>query len=146
MEDDAAIMEASLAHLADTGVELRHGLYARFFAAHPHRVKEFLSPEATSRRMADETLQMLYGLAAQEDWVETLIAELVATHRSYGDLALSEYDSFIDLLVEELAATLGSGWTPACALAWGRQADRLKAMIAKAQADWDLILPTWRPD
>jgi hemoglobin-like flavoprotein len=94
--------------------------------------------------MTDETLQMLYGLASNEDWVETLIAELVATHRSYGDLQLAEYESFIDLLVAELGEALGTDWTPECAAAWRRQADQLKAMIAKAQADWDRILPTKR--
>jgi hemoglobin-like flavoprotein len=142
MTADALVMEASLERLADTGVELRHGLYRRFFAANPDRVAAFLCPDATSRRMTDETLQMLYGLASGEDWVETLIAELVATHRSYGDLKLSEYDSFIDLLVVELGETLGPDWTPQWAAAWRRQADQLKAMIVKAQADWDRILPT----
>ena len=137
----AEVMEASLTRLADTGVELRHGLYQRFFAAYPERVAAFLCPDATSRRMTDETLQILYGLACEEDWVWTLVAELVATHRSYGDLPLAEYDGFVDLLVEELGQTLGAQWTPNCAAVWQRQAARLKAMIAKARADWDRVLP-----
>lgn len=141
MQDDAQVMEASLVHLAETGVEIRHRLYQRFFASCPQRVPAFFCPDATSRRMTDETLQILFGLACEEDWVWTLVAELVATHRSYGDLPLSEYDTFVDLLVDELGQTLETDWTPACAAAWQRQAARLKDMIARASGEWDRILP-----
>jgi hypothetical protein len=66
MASDAQLIEASLLAFAESGIEIRHGLYARFFAAFPDRVPAFLSPEATSVRMTDETLQMLHGLASDE--------------------------------------------------------------------------------
>ncbi len=138
---DAELIEASLLELAENGIEIRHRLFDRFFEAYPARRKDFLAREATSVRMTDETLQILYGLAGDETWVWPLVAELVATHRSYGHLPIAEYDGFIDLLVAELAEVLGDSWTALTAAAWQRQSNRLKAMIAEASADWDRILP-----
>lgn len=139
--NDAALIEASLLALAEAGIELRHGLYRRFFAAFPERQAAFLSTEATSVRMTDETLQIMHGLAAGEGWAETLITELIGTHRMYGELPLLEYDAFIDMTVEELATALGPQWTADMALAWGRQAERFKQRVAQATSDWDRLLP-----
>jgi hypothetical protein len=36
---------------------------------------------------------------------------------------------------------LGGAWDRATNAAWRRQAERLKAVIALAQTDWDRILP-----
>jgi hemoglobin-like flavoprotein len=141
MASDAELIEASLLALAETGIEIRHRLFDRFFDAFPHRRKDFLAREATTIRMTDETLQILYGLAGEESWVWPLVAELVATHRSYGHLPVAEYDGFVDLLVAELGEVLGDEWTAPVAAAWERQAGRLKAMIAEASADWERILP-----
>lgn len=81
---DAAAMEASLAAVADACVDIRHALFDRFFAAFPDRRASFMIVEASSRRMTDETLQMMLGLAKGEGWVWPLVAELVFTHRAYG--------------------------------------------------------------
>ncbi len=137
----AALMEQSLLKLAASGVELRHGLYERFFAEFPARRAAFLCPESTSLRMTDETLQILYGLASDEQWVWPLVAELIYTHRTYGALPLREYDAFVDLTVAELAAVLVESWSAAEAEAWQAQAERLKTMIGTAQAEWDQTLP-----
>ena len=141
MASDAELIEASLLQLAELGIELRRGLFERFFAAFPERQSAFLCPEATSVRMTDETLQIMYGLALDEPWAWPLIAELVGTHRMYGTLPLAEYDAFIDLTLEEFAAALGPDWTEPCAEAWGRQAVRFKALIAEATDEWNRILP-----
>jgi len=138
---DAALIEATLVRLAERGIELRHGLYERFFAAYPARRADFLCPETTSVRMTDETLQMMYGLAAEESWVWPLVAELSYTHRTYGQLPFEEYEAFVDLTVATMADALGDDWGAAEAAAWGRQAERLKSMIAKAQNDWERVLP-----
>jgi hemoglobin-like flavoprotein len=134
-------MEQTLALLAERNIELRHGLYERFFAAFPARREAFLCPEATSVRMTDETLQMMSGLAAGETWVWPLVAELIYTHRAYGALPLREYDAFVDMVVEELEAALGADFTREQETAWNEQAEALKAMIGKAQAEWDQVLP-----
>ncbi len=134
-------MEATLVFLAERNIELRHGLYERFFAAFPARRAAFLCPEATSVRMTDETLQMLHGLASDETWVWPLVAELVVTHRAYGALPLREYDAFVDMVVEELEEALGADWTRDQADAWQEQAAALKTMIGKAQAEWDQVSP-----
>lgn len=141
MAEDAALIEASLLALAERGIEIRHRLFDRFFDAFPDRRKDFLAREATTIRMTDETLQILYGLAGEEPWVWPLVAELVATHRSYGRLPLAEYDGFVDLLVAELGDVLEEQWTLPVAAAWHRQAERLKTMIAEATAEWERVLP-----
>lgn len=141
MSAAAATMEHTLALLAERKIELRHGLYERFFAAFPARRSAFLCPEATSVRMTDETLQMLHGLAAGETWVWPLVAELIYTHRAYGALPLREYDAFVDMVVEELEAALGSDFTRDQETAWSEQAEALKTMIGKAQPEWDQVLP-----
>jgi hemoglobin-like flavoprotein len=142
MTSNAELIEQSLLHIAESGTELRHGLYQRFFAAFPDRRNAFLCPEATSIRMTDETLQMLYGIAAGEDWVWLLISELVATHRSYGQLPLEEYHAWVDMLPAEVAQILAERWSAPMARAWHSSAEELKAMITRAISDWDRILPS----
>ena len=142
---DALAMEASLAAVADAGIDIRHALFDRFFAAYPERRASFMVVDASSRRMTDETFEMMLGLAKGEGWVWPLVAELVFTHRSYGALPIAEYDAFIDMTVEELGAAAGSGWNDGAAAAWQRHADALKAMIRKARAEWKSAMPAGAP-
>ena len=142
---DAAAMEASLIAVADSGIDIRIALFDRFFAAFPERRADFISVDAASRRMTDETLQMMFGLASGEAWVWPLVAELVFTHRSYGALPIAEYDAFIDMTVTELGAAAGGAWSADCAAAWTRSADALKAMIRKARAKWKSAMPAGAP-
>ena len=138
---DAALMETSLAAVADAGIDIRHTLFDRFFAAYPERRTSFMVVDASSRRMTDETLQMMFGLAKGERWVWPLVTELVHTHRAYGPLPIGEYDAFIDMTVAELGVAAGAAWSADCAAAWQARADELKAMIRRARAEWQDILP-----
>ena len=140
---DVAAMEASLLAAADADIRLP--LFERFFAAFPDRRASFISVDAASRRMTDETLAMMLGLARGEGWVWPLVAELVFTHRSYGTLPIAEYDAFIDMTVGELGAAAGAEWTAGTAAAWQRHADALKAMIRKARAEWKSAMPAGAP-
>jgi hemoglobin-like flavoprotein len=142
---DAALMEASLTAVADAGIDIRHTLFERFFTAYPERRASFISVDAASRRMTDETLQMMFGLAGAEEWVWPLVAELVFTHRSYGALPIAEYDAFIDMTVAELGLAAGPAWSVPVAAAWQRQADALKAMIRKARDEWASVMPAGAP-
>jgi hypothetical protein len=142
---DAALMEASLIAAADAGIDIRHTLFERFFAAYPERRVSFISVDAASRRMTDETLQMMFGLAKGDSWVWPLVAELVFTHRSYGALPIAEYDAFIDMTVEELGLAAGPAWSVPVAAAWQQNADALKAMIRKARAEWASAMPAGAP-
>lgn len=143
--NDATLMEASLLAAADADVDIRIPLFERFFAAFPERRPSFISVDAASRRMTDETLQMMFGLAQGEAWVWPLVAELVFTHRSYGALPIAEYDAFIDMTVAELGVAAGAAWNDAAAAAWQRQAEALKAMIRKARAEWAVAMPAGAP-
>jgi hypothetical protein len=142
---DAALMEASLIAVADAGIDIRIPLFERFFAAYPERRASFISVDAASRRMTDETLQMMFGLAKGETWVWPLVAELVFTHRSYGALPIAEYDAFIDMTAAELGAAAGDAWSAPTAAAWQRHADALKAMIRKARAELASAMPAGAP-
>ncbi|KGB52512.1 hypothetical protein FG91_03256 [Sphingopyxis sp. LC81] len=144
-EADAARMEASLTAVADAGIDIRHALFERFFAAFPERRASFMVVDASSRRMTDETLQMMFGLAKGEGWVWPLVAELVFTHRAYGPLPIAEYDAFIDMTVAELGAAAGTTWNGEAAAAWQRHAGALKAMIRRARAEWESAMPVGTP-
>lgn len=129
-------MEASLVAAAEAGVPLHEPLFERFFAAFPERKASFLVPDAAAPRMADETLQIMLGLAGGEGWVWPFVSEMVSMHRAYGDLPASEFDAFVDMAVGTLAAAAGSGWSAECDAAWWRQADSLKRLIADARQGW----------
>ncbi|MBL0769739.1 hypothetical protein JI743_13050 [Sphingopyxis sp. DHUNG17] len=144
-ESDSALMEASLAAVGAAGIDIRHSLFASFFAAFPERRATFISVDAASRRMTDETLQMMLGLAQGEAWVWPLVAELVFTHRSYGSLPIAEYDAFIDMTIAELGAVAGAEWTADSAAAWQRHGDALKQMIRRARAEWSEAMPAGAP-
>lgn len=143
--NDGLAMAASLVAVADAGVDIRHALFDRFFAAFPDRRASFMIVDASSRRMTDETLAMMLGLAKGEGWVWPLVAELVFTHRAYGPLPIAEYDAFIDMTVEELGVAAGAAWSAAAAAAWQRQAEALKAMIRQARAEWESAMPAGTP-
>ena len=140
---DAAAMEASL--IAAAGADIRLPLFERFFAAFPERRASFISVDAASRRMTDETLAMMLGLAKGEGWVWPLVTELVFTHRSYGALPIAEYDAFIDMTVDELGKAAGTEWTVEAKSVWQRHADALKAMIRKARKEWKSAMPAGAP-
>lgn len=142
MQTDADLMEASLIAVADAGVDLRHPLFARWFAAWPDRAATFINADASSRRMTDETLEMMLGLAKGEDlWVGPLVDELTFTHRSYGRLPWAEYESWIDLTVVVLGEHAGEAWSAEAEAAWVRQGERLKVLIQAAREGWDRAMP-----
>jgi hypothetical protein len=142
MPTDAELMEASLIAAADNGVELRFALFERFFAVWPERRQTFLNVDAASRRMTDETLEMMLGLAKGEElWVGPLVDELAFTHRSYGRLPWAEYESWIALTIAVLGQAAGADWSAPTEAAWQRQGERLKAMILEARAAWDQVMP-----
>jgi hemoglobin-like flavoprotein len=130
---DAELMEASLLAVGEAHVDIRADLFDRFFKAFPDRRASFYNEDASTPRMTNETLEMMLGLATDEKWVWYQIASLVFTHRNYGPLPQEEYDVFVDLAVETLGDAAGDSWTTDCAAAWGRQARKLKTMIAEAR-------------
>jgi hypothetical protein len=138
----AELMEASLIAVADTGVELRHPLFARWLAAWPDRRATFINIDASSRRMTDETLEMMLGLAkGKELWVGPVVDELAFTQRSYGRLPWAEYESWIDLTVEVVGELAGSAWNAETEAAWVWQAERLKVLLTDARVGWDRAMP-----
>jgi hemoglobin-like flavoprotein len=139
---DAELMEASLIAVADAGVELRFALFEQFFEAWPERRASFLNVDAASRRMTDETLEMMIGLAKGEDnWVWPLVAELAFTHRSFGRLPWVEYESWIALTIEVVRDAAGDAWDAETEAAWARQGERLKALLEEARVGWDRAMP-----
>lgn len=143
VQHEVMMMEASLVAAADA--DIRIPLFDRFFAAFPDRRASFMVVDASSRRMTDETLQMMFGLAKGEGWVWPLVAELVFTHRAYGPLPIGEYDAFIDMTVAELGVAAGAAWNIEAEAAWRRNADALKAMIRRARAEWERAMPVGVP-
>jgi hypothetical protein len=136
---DRALLEAGLEALAGQEEVLRARLFDRFLARWPEHRARFLTLETSSRRMTDETLQLLHALAGGEGWVWPHVADLVDLHRAYGALDAADYDGFIDLLVEEACEL--SAADAAARAAWERQGTALKALVAQAAAEWAVALP-----
>ncbi len=139
MPSDATLIEASLSAAADA--DLDRPLYARFFAAYPERAPTFTNLEASGRRMTDETLQMMHGLATGESWVWPLIAELTFTHRNYGSIPHSEYQAFIAMTIDTLGEAVGDAWDAETDAAWRRQGAALYAKIVEAREGWATAMP-----
>lgn len=139
--DDAGLIEACLVAVADRNIDIRLDLFERFLDEFPQQRPAFLNLDAASRRMTDETLQILYGLAQGEGWVWPLVAELVGTHRNYGALTVDEYDAFIDMTVDAVRDAAAAIWSEQHGAAWTRQSAALKAMIRRAGNEWDQALP-----
>ncbi len=141
MPTDAELMEASLAAAAE-GPELRHALFARFFNAFPDRRASFINLDAASRRMTDETLGMMLGIAkGEENWVWPFASEMVATHINFGPLPAQEFLAWIDLTIDTLGEAAGAAWCAECEAAWRRSGERLKTMILEAREGWDRAMP-----
>lgn len=136
---DAERMEQTLEALAGRDDALRLELFERFFAEFPARRADFIAFDASSRRMTDETLQLLYGVATGADWLWTQTADLVDLHRAYGALPQIEFDRFTDLTAETACDVAGA--TAPERAAWRMQAEALKQLIARARAEWEVALP-----
>lgn len=139
---DVERMEDSLIAAADNDVEMRFVLFERFFTAWPARRATFLNVDAASRRMTDETLEMLLGLAkGEENWVWPLAAELVANHRGYANLPFEEFESWIELTIETVRDAASATWDAETEAAWARQGERLKILLLQAREGWDRVMP-----
>ncbi|MBC2776375.1 globin [Parasphingopyxis marina] len=133
MDDNEAMM-AGLAAVGEAGVDIVPALFDRFFARFPETRELFLSLEAATGRMTNETLEAMIGLATDEYWVETTVINFVDLHRNYGAIPMAQYAAFIDMTVNALAEAAGTGWSAQAGAAWRRQAERLKAMVEEATA------------
>lgn len=133
------MIEQTLLALDGQEEALRIGLFERFFAEFPARRADFIAFEASSRRMTDETLQLLHGVATGAHWLWTQVADLVDLHRAYGALPDIEFDRFIELTAGT-ACDLADASAEARA-AWQVQATELKRLVLKARADWEVALP-----
>ena len=139
MATDAELMEQTLESLAGKDDALRLELFRRFFAEFPARRADFIAFDASSRRMTDETLQLLHGLATNADWLWTQLADLVDLHRAYGALPAIEFDRFI-ALTADTACDLADA-PEAARAAWAAKAAELKQLVRKARLEWETALP-----
>ena len=136
---DAELMERTLLALDGREDRLRIELFERFFAEFPTRRADFIAFEASSRRMTDETLQLLHGAATGADWLWTQLADLVDLHRAYGALPQAEFDRFIEMTAETACDLADAARDER--VAWQAQAAELKQLIVKARAEWEVALP-----
>lgn len=139
MKSDAEVLEQTLEALAGKDDMLRIELFERFFAAFPARRVDFIAFEASSRRMTDETLQLLYGHATGAHWLWTQVADLVDLHRAYGAISDAEFDRFVELTAETACDLANAPATER--QAWGRQTEALQALVRRARAEWEVALP-----
>jgi hypothetical protein len=127
-------MESALLAIAEADVDVAPLLSARFFDTFPEHRAAFINPDAAWSRMTNETIEAMIGLATDQGWVETSVVNFVDLHTNYGNFPASLYAAYIDMAVDLLAESAGSGWSAEADQAWRLQADRLKQMVAAAIA------------
>jgi hypothetical protein len=130
--EDLALMESTLLALGD--VDIRGELFDRFFEAFPEQRPAFTNLEAASRRMTNETIEAMLGLAEGARWVDVTVADFIDLHRRYAPIPAQQYEAFVDMVIAELAASAGSAWTPAAHEVWHRRAGELKAKLSAEHA------------
>lgn len=126
---DLALMEESLAALGDDGEGMAAELMDRLTADHPQYAHAFMNPEAARERMTRETLEALLGLAADEPWVATTIANFVDLHHDYASFSADDYAAWLAMTVAAMERRAGARWPAGASAAWRRQAARLIKLI-----------------
>lgn len=128
-DSDIALMEASLAALGDDAEGMAAELMHRLIADHPHYAHAFMNPEAARERMTRETLEALLGLAADEPWVGTTIANFVDLHHDYASFSADDYAAWLAMTIAAMERRAGARWPVGANAAWRRQAARLTKLV-----------------
>lgn len=126
------VLERSLYAVAEAGEDITPHFFARFFARHPEQQEMFFQPEVTCGAMVTEILDSLLALGSKEGWVDTSIANLVVSHRCYGDFPLPLYAELLEVFTLTLADLAGPRWSAGFDAAWRQVTAELYALIAKA--------------
>lgn len=122
-------MEASLAALGDDAEGMAAELMDRLIADYPHYAHAFMNPEAARERMTRETLEALLGLAANEAWVATTIANFIDLHHNYASFCTDDYAAWLAMTMATMERRAGARWPAGASDAWRRQAARLIELI-----------------
>lgn len=128
---DHDLMMESLDIVGARGCDIVPPFFHRFLTAHPEEEERFFNPATSHGTMTTEILTTLLALAADEPWVESVMRLQVLTHHGYGVIALERYRDVLDHFIATLAEAAQGEWRPDHAQAWGKQADRLFAMIER---------------
>jgi hemoglobin-like flavoprotein len=112
--------------------------YRRLFAAHPGLTEMFGSDQAEQEAKFGAELAAILSGVRNPDAFSRRLHALGERHRSYGVVA-EHYPVAGQILLETLAAHLGSDWTPevadAWALAYGTIAEVMLAAAEQSSAD-----------
>ncbi|MEO9601166.1 hypothetical protein [Parasphingorhabdus sp.] len=130
---DHQLMEASLEALAPRYDGMAAELFDRYIAGHPHYAAAFLNPAAAQERMTRETLEVMLGLAADENWVDHTVTNFIDLHHNYADFTPQDYAIWFALVIETMARRTGADWPEGASAAWQRQADGLVAKVAAVE-------------
>lgn len=108
---EAEAIETVLDAVGAAGIDIVPGLFQRFFESFPDEAHNFYVPEASYGRMANETLQLLTGVATGEAWAPVMAASLVDLHRNFGQILLERYRTYVSLVVDIIGETAGETFT-----------------------------------
>ncbi|MEP6103011.1 hypothetical protein [Parasphingorhabdus sp.] len=127
------LMGASIEALGDRYDGMAGALFNQYIADHPHHAPVFLNPDAAQERMTRETLEVMLGLAADENWVDHTVTNFIDLHHNYADFTPEDYASWFALVITIMAERAGSDWPDGASAAWQRQADGLVAKVAAVE-------------
>ncbi len=140
MEDsqkNAALINASLEHVAEKVADLTPQVYARYFARHPEARELFGNDDANilkGEMLAKLLMQIMDYAEGKTD--PDLIISWAADHLGYG-VSLSMFPAMFESLESVLREVAGDAWTEETTRAWRAQFDGLLALITDSYKRFD---------
>lgn len=125
------LLEASIEAVARADVDIVPAFFERFYAAHPEQRDNFNRPGATQGAMVNEMLTILGLLADDKAASDALVADCLARHHSYGDIAGTDFTEAVQILMETMQAAAGPAWLPDYSTAWSTLLGRLQDCVER---------------
>lgn len=130
-DDDAGLIEASLALVAERMGDPAPLVYARLFAAYPELEALFVRDKVGTVRgnMLQVTLECLLDFAGKRAYATYFVGSERVNHAGLG-VPSEMFDRFYQTVIATLRDGLGAEWTDQTEAAWQRAA---QGLVAAAQ-------------
>lgn len=128
-----ALLENSVEAVAGSGIDIVPEFFDRFYAAWPEQRDNFNRPGTTYGAMVNEMLSVLALLAGTDNGSEMVMADCIARHHSYGQIAGADFASAVRLLMDTMRHAAGSAWQADHTNVWEKLLARLDAAVAHVE-------------
>lgn len=125
-----ALLENSVEAVAGAGIDIVPEFFDRFYSAWPDQQDNFNRPGTTHGAMVKEMLSVLALLAGNDNGSDLVLADCLARHQSYGQIAGPDFANAVRLLMETMRQAAGSAWQVEYTDVWEQLLAQLDAAVA----------------